>query len=96
MSESADAIVIGSGVIGCATAFELAKKGYKTLSIDKLPDAGYGSTSNSCERSSPLLTCRLNVSKLEGEVSRLARAGRDATTISACFCRMHHSVVARV
>jgi sarcosine oxidase subunit beta len=48
MNESADAIVIGAGIIGCATAFELAKKGYKTLSIDKLPDAGYGSTSNSC------------------------------------------------
>ena len=43
-----DAIIIGSGVIGCAIAFELAKKGYNTLNIDKLPDAGFGSTSNSC------------------------------------------------
>ncbi len=43
-----DAIVIGAGVIGCCVAFELAKKGYKTLNIDKLPAAGYGSTSNSC------------------------------------------------
>jgi len=43
-----DAIIIGAGIIGAATAFELAKKGYKTLSIDKLPSAGYGSTSNSC------------------------------------------------
>ncbi|MFQ5610980.1 MAG: NAD(P)/FAD-dependent oxidoreductase, partial [Anaerolineae bacterium] len=43
-----DAIIIGAGIIGCATAFELAKKGYQTLNIDKLPEAGYGSTSNSC------------------------------------------------
>lgn len=48
MSGNVDAIVIGAGVIGCATAFELAKKGYKTLNIDKQPDAGSGSTSNSC------------------------------------------------
>ena len=48
MSGKVDAIVIGAGVIGCATAFELAKKGYKTLNIDKQPDAGSGSTSNSC------------------------------------------------
>jgi sarcosine oxidase subunit beta len=43
-----DAIIIGAGVIGAAIAFELTKKGYKTLNIDKLPAAGYGSTSNSC------------------------------------------------
>ncbi len=43
-----DVIIIGAGVIGCATAFELAKAGYKTLNIDKLGDAGMGSTSNSC------------------------------------------------
>lgn len=48
MNKKVDAIIIGTGVIGCATAFELAKKGYKTLNIDKLPAAGFGSTSNSC------------------------------------------------
>ena len=48
MTQKTDAIIIGAGIIGCATAFELAKKGYKTISIDKLPDAGYGSTGNSC------------------------------------------------
>ncbi len=48
MVKKVDAIVIGAGVIGCATAFELAKKGYKTLNVDKLPAAGFGSTSNSC------------------------------------------------
>lgn len=44
----ADAIIIGAGVIGCSTAFELAKRGYKTLNIDKNNDAGAGSTINSC------------------------------------------------
>ena len=48
MAETFDAIIIGAGVIGACTAFELAKQGYKTLSLDKGPEAGYGSTSGSC------------------------------------------------
>ena len=48
MNNSPDAIIIGSGIIGCAIAFEMSKAGYKTLNIDKLGDAGLGSTSNSC------------------------------------------------
>lgn len=48
MTKKYDAIIIGAGVIGACTAFELAKKGWKTLSIDKLGDAGQGSTSGSC------------------------------------------------
>jgi len=48
MAEKVDAIIIGAGIIGAATAYGLAKKGYKTLSIDKLPAAGYGPTSGSC------------------------------------------------
>jgi sarcosine oxidase subunit beta len=47
-NSSYDAIIIGAGVIGACTAYELAKKGWKTLSIDKLPESGYGSTSGSC------------------------------------------------
>ena len=43
-----DALVIGAGIIGAATAFELAKLGYRTLNVDKLPAAGYGPTSASC------------------------------------------------
>lgn len=45
---SYDAVIIGAGVIGACTAYELAKRGWKTLSVDKLPQAGYGSTSGSC------------------------------------------------
>jgi sarcosine oxidase, subunit beta len=48
MGEEVDVIIIGAGVIGAATAFELGKRGYRTLNIDKLPSAGYGPTSNSC------------------------------------------------
>jgi len=43
-----DAIIIGAGIIGSCTAFELAKKGYRTLNVDKLSAAGFGSTSNTC------------------------------------------------
>lgn len=48
MSKKFDAIIIGSGIIGGAIGFEMAKKGFKTLNIDKLPAAGFGSTGNSC------------------------------------------------
>ncbi len=48
MNNDYDAVIIGAGVIGACTAYELAKLGYKTLSVDKLPQAGYGSTSSSC------------------------------------------------
>jgi glycine/D-amino acid oxidase-like deaminating enzyme len=43
-----DVVIIGAGVIGSATALELGRRGLRTLNIDKLPAAGYGSTSNSC------------------------------------------------
>jgi sarcosine oxidase subunit beta len=43
-----DAIIIGAGIIGANLGFEMSKAGYKTLNIDKLPAAGYGSTANSC------------------------------------------------
>ncbi len=50
MSEAMDydAIVIGAGVIGGAIGFELARRGRRTLNVDTLPAAGYGSTANSC------------------------------------------------
>jgi len=48
MNKTYDAIIIGAGVIGCPIAYELAKMGYKTLNIDKLADAGEGSTAGSC------------------------------------------------
>ena len=48
MNDSYDTIIIGAGVIGTAVAFELVKKGYKTLNIDSNPVSGYGSTSASC------------------------------------------------
>ncbi|MDH3918421.1 MAG: FAD-binding oxidoreductase, partial [Rhodospirillales bacterium] len=48
MSKSYDAVIVGAGIIGACTAYELSKKGYRTLNIDKLPAAGYGSTGNSC------------------------------------------------
>jgi sarcosine oxidase subunit beta len=43
-----DVIIIGAGIIGANIGFEMSKAGYKTLNIDKLPAAGYGSTANSC------------------------------------------------
>lgn len=48
MTRTADAVIIGAGVIGAAIAFELAKKGWKTLTVDRNAQAGHGSTSGSC------------------------------------------------
>ena len=57
MTRQADAIIIGAGVIGAATAFELCKRGYKTLNIDKLPSrraTGRRATrARSCARTTP-------------------------------------------
>lgn len=46
MSE-ADVVIIGAGVIGCAVTLELARRGLRAICVDKLPAAGYGSTSSS-------------------------------------------------
>jgi sarcosine oxidase, subunit beta len=46
-SATADAIVIGAGVIGSAAALELAKLGLRVVVVDKAAGAGYGSTSAS-------------------------------------------------
>jgi sarcosine oxidase, subunit beta len=48
MTKAYDAIVIGAGVIGASTALALARRGRQVLSVEKLPAAGYGSTSGSC------------------------------------------------
>lgn len=40
-----DAVIIGAGVIGCAIALDLARRGYRTLNVDRGPAPGHGSTS---------------------------------------------------
>jgi sarcosine oxidase subunit beta len=45
--DSADAVVIGAGVIGSAVAFELARGGRSVVVVDKGPGPGSGSTSAS-------------------------------------------------
>jgi sarcosine oxidase subunit beta len=48
MARDCDAVIIGAGVIGAAIAFELSKRGYRTISVDRRAAAGYGPTINSC------------------------------------------------
>ncbi len=60
MTQKHDAIIIGAGISGAAIAYELSKKGYKTLNVDKLEAAGNGSTSNTCA------IIRTHYSTLEG------------------------------
>ena len=40
MTQNYDAIIIGAGISGAAIAFELSKKGFKTVNIEKLAAAG--------------------------------------------------------
>ena len=42
-----DAVVIGAGVIGAGVAYELTRRGLATVSVERLPGAGQGSTSAS-------------------------------------------------
>ena len=46
--DTADVIIIGTGVIGTATSFELAKQGCKTVCVDRNSQIGHGSTAGSC------------------------------------------------
>ncbi len=48
MTDSYDVVIIGGGIIGCATAYELAKGGKKVACVEKNAVAGSGSTGNSC------------------------------------------------
>ena len=43
-----DAIIVGTGIIGAAIAYELARDGRRVAGIDKNAVAGAGSTCNSC------------------------------------------------
>lgn len=48
MTNHSDVLIIGAGVIGCALGLELAGRGFRVTQVDKLAEAGLGSTSNSC------------------------------------------------
>ena len=60
MPQSPHALIIGTGVIGAATAFEMAKRGWKTLSLDRNTQVGHGSTAGSCA------IIRMHYSTLDG------------------------------
>jgi glycine/D-amino acid oxidase-like deaminating enzyme len=60
MTRAFDAIIIGAGISGAAIAYELSKKGYRTINVDRLAAAGQGSTSNTCA------IIRTHYSTLEG------------------------------
>lgn len=47
MSDEFDAVIIGAGVLGCSIAYELARRGRRTVNVDRHGQAGAGSTSSS-------------------------------------------------
>ena len=60
MKNDRDVIIIGAGIMGCAIAYELDKKGYRTINVDRNAEVGSGSTVNSCA------IVRFSYSTLEG------------------------------
>ena len=54
MTNQPDAIIIGTGVIGTAVAFEMAKR-WKTLSLDRNSQIGHGSTAGSAPSSACII-----------------------------------------
>jgi glycine/D-amino acid oxidase-like deaminating enzyme len=60
VTQTADAVVIGTGVIGTAVAYELAQTGLRVVSVDRLGGVGTGSTSSSVS------IVRFHYSTLEG------------------------------
>jgi sarcosine oxidase, subunit beta len=47
VTHTTDAVVIGTGIIGAAVAYELALTGLRVVAVDQLGDVGSGSTSSS-------------------------------------------------
>ena len=46
-ASTADVVIIGAGLVGCSIARALSLAGLQTLNLERLPAAGYGSTSHS-------------------------------------------------
>ena len=47
MPQHYDAVIVGAGAIGASIACALARRGWRTLNVDRLPTCGYGSTASS-------------------------------------------------
>jgi sarcosine oxidase subunit beta len=88
-----DAIIIGAGIIGCAIALSLRRRGFRTLNIDQNPSPGYGSTSYSAAIIRPYYSTQEGTSlALEGHyvwanwTDYLRYAPADALDYRQCGC----------
>lgn len=80
MSTRYDTIIIGAGIIGACTAFELARRGWRTLNVDRLPAAGYGSTGSSCA----IIRTHYSTSTARRSRTRATSVGTTGSIIWAC------------
>lgn len=79
MIKTADVIVIGSGIVGSATAYELAKRGKSVLVLEKYPNVGDGRVQPKwCGRASGRTCLSGSGAGRDGDLRHLADAGRGA------------------
>ena len=83
MRDSADAVIVGAGVIGSALALELSEQGYRTLNIDKPGSRIRPEQQLVCDCPGALLNprgrrARLGQLRLLGALGRLPRRPRRA------------------
>ena len=84
MTQTANAVVIGTGVIGATVAYELAQTGLRVVAIDRLGGVGSGSTSSSSS------IVRFHYSTFEGVAASFGNpssAGRAGLNIWAVVLR---------
>jgi len=91
MSKSYDAIIIGGGIMGCCSAYELAKRGLKVAVFDK-KSIGEGPTGNSSaiirQHYSNVLTARMALYSLRIFQDFEDRVGGESGFIQAGFVVM--------
>ena len=80
-TDTADVIIIGTGVIGTATSFELAKQGYKTVCVDRNSQIGHGSTAGSCA----IIRMHYSLGTAPPLLSKAIIIGGTGRIISACL-----------
>ncbi len=81
---TADVVVVGAGIIGSASAFRLAERGLKVISLEAAPAAGQGTTNRSAAGARVQFTTATNV-QLSWESIKEYRRFEEVCGVSADY-----------